>query len=345
MADRTNRLADEHEPPATARAVALVLGLAVALVLAAGALAVRLSPQSQRSYDGMVVARKWELAERGAPEGGVVVIGDSSGNFAVDAGVLAEELGRPAVNLCAYGRFQVSGAAWFLDEALARGATPSAVLVVLGSRTFVLDPGGDEFAQVPVAPFDWDRRLPRAGLGPRRTLEFLRARLLPLFDQGESFEASALSGRWHVDPSVLVVEEDGTSRLPFAVPSGVAPFAERFLGEVQALEGPVPSPRERRAIENLVADADARGYDLVFVDGPVWEGLADDPVQAQLLARIHAALDEACAASPRARRLDVPLQTFPAKELENPFHIVPDAARRFTRRLAADLRAAGVAPR
>lgn len=337
MADRVDRLAREEEHGTTPRALALLLVGAVLAVLAVNALAVRLSPASERTYDGMIVDRKWKLAGEGAPDGGVVVIGDSSGNFAVDAAVLAEALGAPAVNLCAYGRFQVSGAAWFLDEALRAGGLPATVVVVLGSRTFALDPGGAELAQVPIAPFEWSSRLPHAGLDAGRTAAFLRARALPLFDQAPSFEASTLGGRWHVDPAVLRVEPDGTTRLPRAYPDGVAPFAERLLEELAAVEGPVPSDRERRAVRGLVADAEERGYDLVFVDGPIWEGLATEPDHAAFLERVHGFLDEACAGSERARRLDVPLQTFPAAELENPFHVVPDAARRFTARLADQL--------
>lgn len=339
MADRVDRLAREEEHGTTPRALALLLVGVLAVVLLVNALAVRVSPASVRTYDGMVVDAKWTLAGKGAPEGGVVVIGDSSGNFAVDAGVLAEELGVPAINLCTYGRFQVSAAAWFLDEALESGGTPSTVLVVYGSRTFALDPGGNELAQVPIAPFEWSSRLPRAGLDAKRAAEFLRARVAPLFDQAPSFEASALSGRWEVDPDILRVEANGTTRLPRAYPSGVAPFAERFMDELAKVEGPVPSERERRAVRALVADAEERGYDLVFVDGPIWEGLEPNPEHREFLSGIHAFLDEACAGSERARRLDVPLQTFPATELENPFHIVPDAARRFSARLAEQLQA------
>ena len=87
-------------------------------------------------------------------------------------------------------------------------------------------------------------------------------------------------------------------------------------------------------MRGLVADAEERGYDLVFVDGPIWEGLATEPEHLAFLERVHGFLDEACAESERARRLDVPLQTFPAAVLENPYHLVEDAAVRFTARLA-----------
>ena len=79
----------------TPRALVLLLVGAALVVLAVNALAVRLSPASERTFDGMVVERKWKLAGEGAPDGGVVVIGDSSGNFGVDAAVLERRWASP----------------------------------------------------------------------------------------------------------------------------------------------------------------------------------------------------------------------------------------------------------
>lgn len=341
--DPSDRLAGEIDHPAGAAGVAGVLILAALVVFGVNAFAVAKSPASARTYDGMIVAKKWELASESLAAEGIAVIGDSSGNFAVSTDVLEAEFGVPARNYCTYGRFQATGSAWFLDEVIAASGTPpSVVLFVTGSRTFLLDPTGFEFAQVPIGWTESGSRLPAVGLGPLRTLQFLAARALPLFAQHKSFERSLLKGTWQIRADVLPVGPGGTTRLPGAYPGGVAPFAKTMLGEMAAAEGPVPSARETAAIEALVKDADARGYDLVFVDGPIWEGLVDRPVHKAFLGRIHDCIDRACAGSDRARRLDAPLQAFPATELENPFHIVPAASARYTKELADRLRALGL---
>lgn len=336
--DPSNRLAGELDHPVRAAGLAWVLLLAALVVFGVNAYAVAKSPASERTYDGMIVAKKWDLAAEGLSAEGIAVIGDSSGNFAVSTDVLETELGVPARNYCTYGRFQATGSAWFLDEAIAASESPpSLVLFVTGSRTFLLDPKGFEFAQIPIGWTETGTRLPGVGLGPLRTLQFLAARALPLFAQHKSFERSLLRGAWQIRADVLPVGPGGTTRLPGAYPDGVAPFAKSMLEEMSAAEGPVPSAREVAAIEGLVRDADERGYDLVFVDGPIWEGLVDRPGHQAFLAQIHASIDRACAGSERARRLDVPLQAFPATELENPFHIVPAAAARYTKELAQRL--------
>lgn len=340
--DPANRLADEHEHATSAARLATMLALVVALVLGVNALAIRLSPWEVRTNDGLTVHRKWDLASQGIPAGGIAVVGDSSGNFAVVASELEAELGAPARNLCTYGRFLVAGAGWFLDRAIeCSDEPPSLVLVVLGSRTFALEADGYTLAQVPTGFGSWSGRAPHTDLGVQQMGEALVARALPLFAQHRSFERALLDGRWSIDPSVMRMDEDGSSILPFVYPPGVAPFAEKTVGELVAAARR-PSDSDRAAIEGLVADADARGYDVVFVDGPVWSGLASRVEHQEFLAEVHAFIDETCARSPRAHRLGGGLQTFEAEVMENPFHLSRDAALEYTRELAARLRALGL---
>ena len=343
MADTANRLASEVEHTVTARGFSVLLAVMFAVVLGVNALAIRLSPTSERKFDGYIVAEKWDLASEGAPAGGIAITGDSSGNFAVVTAVLEEQLGRPARNYCTYGRFLTTGAGWFLDRAIERAdAPPSLALVVLGSRTYALHPGGFAFAQVPTAFGSWSSRAPHVSLPAAEMALIAVARLFPLYAQHKSFEHGIRRGFWRIDRSRLPIAPGGDSILPRAYPDGVAPFAEKVIGEMQAFEGPVPSERERRACEGLVRDAEERGYDIVFVDGPIWSGLAAREEHAEFLGRAHAFLDELCATSDRAWHLPGPLQTFEPVEMENPFHLTRGAAERFTRELAARLRALGL---
>ena len=339
------RLPGEIEPPATARGLVASLAVMVALVLAVNALVVRASPRATRTYDGKMVDAKWRLASAGGAGGGVLVVGDSSGNFGVDAAVLAGELGVPATNLCTYGRFQVTGAGWLVDRAIETAdAPPALVVAVFGARTFVLESDGFTMAEMPLAPFEWLRRTPGVGLGPVDAMRFTVARAFPLFTQSSSIGRCLSRWEWRPDLSRLVIEEDGTGRIPSANPDGVPRFADRTIAEYEAHEGPVPSERERAAVRGLVADADERGYDLVFATSPIWDGLVDRPEHARMEARIVEFLEEACAASPRAHVLPGPAQTFPASVMENPFHLTTASSAEFTRELSARLRSFGVAP-
>ena len=103
-----------------------------------------------------------------------------------------------------------------------------------------------------------------------------------------------------------------------------------------------PSEREREALSGLVRDAEARGYDVVFVDGPIWSGLAARPEHVAFLGRAHAYLELLCASSDRAWRLPGPLQTFEPAEMENPYHLPRPAAERFSAELARRLETLGL---
>lgn len=336
-----DRLASEREHSTGAWPFAAMLALVGALVFGVNAAAIRLSPVSERTFDGRTVAVKWDLAGQGAPAGGVVVIGDSSGNFAVDTEVLEERLGVPARNYCTYGRFLNLGAGWFLDHALQGAeAPPSLVLVVMGTRTFALEADGFTFAQIPAPLGGWASRIPYVGLPLQEALQCAAARAFPLYAQHRSFEAGIRKGLWQIDPSRLPIGEGGTSVLPRAYPNGVPPFAEKVLGEFEAMgDGPIPSTRDREAMAGLVRAAEEGGFDLVFVDGPVWEGLAAREEHRAFLAEVHAHMDALCAGSARARRLTGGLQVFPKEVMENPFHLTGPAAAEFSAELAERLRA------
>ena len=123
---------------------------------------------------------------------------------------------------------------------------------------------------------------------------------------------------------------DGTTRLPRAYPtvSRLRRAPPRGAGR---LEGGSLRPRAPCGAR-LVADAESgvrprlrRRSDL--------GGLATEPDHRRSWSA-STVLDEVPVE--RARRLDVPLQTFPAAELENPFHVVR-TRRRFTSRLAEQL--------
>ncbi|QDV04936.1 hypothetical protein Poly30_04310 [Planctomycetes bacterium Poly30] len=342
MSQPHERLADEREHESSGGKVALMLALAVALVFGVNAWAIRRSPASERTYDGLMVATKWELASEGAPAGGVIIVGDSGGNFGVNAAVLGSELGVPAVNLCTYGRFLMTGARWLLDRSVETAeAPPGLVLVIVGSQTLVKVSDGFTFAQVPVS-------LSTAAAGSARLdaaylAEFAVSRAFPLFTQSVTFAALIRGKAQVVEPAKMPIAADGTASFLASNPDGIPSNVEKkVLPEIRAFQGPIPRISDRAAIERMIQDADSRGYDLVFVDGPIWEGLVDHPEQVELMRQFHDYIDAICATSERAWHLPGPQQTFVKEDMENPFHLMPPAARRFTSELGRRLKALGL---
>ena len=172
--------------------------------------------------------------------------------------------------------------------------------------------------------------------------QFATSRAFPLFTESESFDGFLrLDKRLNLD--YVPTDTDGSSsvftnqfsNLPSSVESKVLP-------EITAHVGPIPTVRDRHNIERMIQDADSRGYDLVFVDGPIWNGLVDLPDQVELTRQFHEYIDAICATSERAWHLPGPQQTFDAAEMENPFHLMRPAALRYTAELASRLKSLGL---
>ena len=336
------RLTDESEHRATGMQVGAMLLLVLGAVLAVNAWAIQQSPTDSRTYEGVIIGRKWDLASGGAPAGGIVVVGDSGGNFGVVGSVLTEVLGSPVVNVCTFGRFVMMGARWMLDHAVSEAEAPPALaLVMIGTQTLVKEPDGFVFAQVPV-PFS-AARSNAAAFSPKELAEFAVARAFPLFTESTSFRDSLRSGLVP-DRSRIPMDADGSSWMKsneYSEKMSVN-VETKAIPEIEAHAGPIPTVRDRKNIERMIQDADSRGYDLVFVDGPIWKGMVALPEQVELYRQFHEYIDAICATSERAWHLPGPIQTFEAGEMENPFHLMRPAALRYTAELANRLGSLGL---
>ncbi len=341
MALMHERLTDEHEYPATRMQVGFTLLFVLVAVLGVNAWAIKKSPTKERTYDGLIVDRKWSLASNGAPAGGIAVVGDSGGNYAVVGSVLKEALGVPAVNLCTYGRFVMTGARWMLNRSVEQAeAPPSVALVVIGTQTLVKDVDGFTFAQVPV-PFG-EAASSSAGLAPKELAQFAFSRVCPLFTESVSF-GNLIRHDQVVDGSRLPMDADGSSSFVSNQFSKLPEYTEKTaIPEIEAHEGPIPTVRDRQTIEQMIQDADSGGYDIVFVDGPIWNGMVGLPEQVELMRQFHEYIDAICATSERAWHLPGGMQTFEAAEMENPFHLMRPAALRYSAELADRLRSIGL---
>ena len=341
MALMHERLTDEREHTATGKQVGATLLMVLAAVIGVNAWAIHKAPAKVRTYEAVTIDRKWELASSGAAAGGIVVVGDSGGNYAVVGSVLTEALGTETLNLCTFGRFGVRGSRWTLDHAASSSdAPPALALVVIGTQTLVKRPDGFTFAQLPV---------PLSVVGsdsvaiPTKELaQIALSRVFPLFAESVSFGKLVRFGST-VDPSRAPVDADGSSLIPSNAYSNVPLYTtDKAIPEIKAHVGPIPTVRDRQNIERMIQDADSRGYDVVFVDGPIYKGMVDLPEQVELTRQFHEYIDAICATSERAWHLPGPMQTFEAPEMENPFHLMRPAALRYTAELGNRLKSIGL---
>lgn len=331
------RLPSEATHVASRRGVVALLALTVALVALGNVLAAARSNPPWLSPDRRIIGTKFELLRATAAD--VLVLGDSSAAFGVNATVLAEELGASALNLATFGRFEVAGSAWTLAEYRRHHPAPRLVVAMHGARTWWLDASGLDLAQLPLAAGYWARVEPTRALGLAKLASFAVSRYVPLYTQHASF-ARGLRGRGFAVPERPAIGADGTMALGeeearFANPEA---FLERTVRPELAVRAPGIPARQRAAAEALAARAEAEGFALVFAAAPQWDALAAIPEHAAVVAEVDAFLQELAARSPRVHLVPGGPLGFPREAVENPYHLLAGPAEGYTRQLAAALR-------
>jgi hypothetical protein len=332
------RLPDEPPRTSTARAAAGTFGLAVLLVVAANLLTARAIEPPYLSPDRRIIGEKFNLlAERSAD---VVVVGDSSAAFGIDAEILSEELGRTASNLATFGRFEPAGAAWTLDAYIEAHGPPEVAIVMLGARTWWLEAGGLDLAVLPLEAGYWRRREPTRSLPLRELGLFALARWVPLYVQHQVIARGVRTGRFGV-PEQPAIAADGTMALGEEEARWANPRA--YLDKTVAPElatSRVPlRPEARAALEVLARRADADGFDLVLAQAPYWEALDELPAHAAVVAEVDTFLRSLAEGSPRVHVLSGAPRRYPTEAVENPYHLLAGPAREFTRTFAGEVRA------
>lgn len=332
------RLPSEAPHVGTRSGVIVTLLLVTAVTALGNVAALALSNPPWLSPDRRIIGTKFQVLHERAAD--VVVLGDSSAAFGVNATVLGTQLGLSAVNLATFGRFELAGSAWTLDEYLAHHPAPKLVVALHGARTWWLEASGYDLAQLPLEPGYWTRRAPTRSVDVRTLGEFALDRWAPLYTQHTSFARALRGGAFGV-PERPAIAPDGTMALGEEESRWANPesFLTRTVLPELAQRTPGVPERQRRAAEALAERAARDGFDLVFVSAPCWDELLSVPEHVVVIEESERFLAELAARSPWAQLLPGGPRYFARDEVENPYHLRAAAAEAYTRELAAALRA------
>jgi hypothetical protein len=189
-------------------------------------------------------------------------------------------------------------------------------------------------AHVPL-PFGFWRELePRLEAGAGWSLESFVARYLPLYAEHRSL-AQLLMRPWQAKRHYRV-DERGFLAASVPLPAGVDRDARRRLDWLAGIDGLGVSPENRAALERIGALADQHGFDVYLVNAPVYRGIAEAPAfrrHQRHVAALLAGVDERY-----ARVRYVPREFhFERAVMQNGDHLLADAAKGYTRGLAAEI--------
>jgi len=315
-----------------------VFGTFVVLVLANVA-AWMYAQRVTMNHDVFMARSKWDLVRRAEPKADCMVIGDSSGNFGVVPEVLDAELGWTTRNVCTMGRYLSMGDVWMLRESIRLHGPPKRVISMHAVRRWeeTLEPAS--MAQVPL-PWGFWKEEPALDLSWRDERDLFLARYVPLYASHLTFARAIKDGRWTLE-NPIEITQNGHSLLPNPNPFNVGRKTRQVLAQLAERKRLSLTPANVQALEALRDLAEEHQFDLYLAHGPVFEKLAEGRPYRRYLGYLNEYLEEFAAQSPRVQLLFSEPIRFKQQEMENPNHLVGDAANVFTRKLAEALRAAG----
>lgn len=347
MSERNVQLTGETVGPSNPREVGKSLVLAALVLVVANVVALgflRTSPQN-RTY--WLLEQKWKRLDAQARPVDWLVVGDSSGNQGVRPDVWTAETGGTVLNLCTIGEMLALDDAWMVEDYVSRHGPPKGGVVVVHVYDVWHRPAtsalrGPLFARIPRPWGFWNTVTPKVSMSPLDAAGLLAAKYLPLYADNVTLANALLRGTWFAPPHF---EMDAAGYMPLRKPSPrvVEADAKLHLEFVRKAKFK-PSQENVAALARLRELAEKHRFDLHLATSPLVEELAREPMWRRYYASVHAMLKQAAGDS-KYVHLALPRPVpFPAAVMENADHLTHEAAERYTRLLAAEVKAARSAP-
>jgi hypothetical protein len=333
-------LPEEVVQPVRGRQLAATWIAALVLVLLCNFIVAPRMLEGGRNLAGWIIGHKWRLLLRLEQPVDDLVLGDSSCNQGINPVILAEALGdRRAVNLCTIGDMLSLNDAWMLQTYIERFGPPRRVIVVHVYDIWNRDFDWSRIGSVPVGITTLRGLTPKVQLKRWQLRSYLESRYFPLYSSNLSLQARLRSGdpRLAQSPGPRHIDSLGFLADTVAFPDSVELDLQghlRFL----AKERFHLSADNQRALARIAALAEEHGFEVYLASAPVYEGLAASPDFQRYFAQVQEALATASGEGARVHLLFNPPMTFPASEMQNADHLVLEAASRYARELARQIR-------
>jgi hypothetical protein len=285
---------------------------------------------SPATLEEHLTSGKWSLLASHSDSVDWLVLGDSTGNQGFRGDVLARDHGLSSLNLCTIGNWQTLDDQWMLQEYLERHPPPSVVLLLHVYDMWWRRPTVAE--QTPIhVPRPWI--FERASRDAWHRFGLYGQAYLPLWSRNRTLKRLLFGkGRPHLYP----LAADGFMAVAEANPKAVAAdvaFHQKWTTDQPAF---AMSDTARGPLQVMVALAERNGFDLVLADGATASTLATVKSWRTYRDQVDAELASVASSSERVHRISRVFEFEPG-EMTNADHLVADAAKRYTRQLAADV--------
>ncbi|MGI9304779.1 MAG: hypothetical protein ACR2RB_19055 [Gammaproteobacteria bacterium] len=327
-------LTEERVGPASPGSIAMCVVGALLIVAAINFLL----PTNTNNVGYQAIESKWRMLLARKQPVDVLILGDSSCLQGVAPAVLNEELNVSSTNLCTTASVALAGDAWMLSTYLERFPPPTAVLITHTYDTWARDLRPTSLAMVPLSWDFWRRLQPRANLSAKEQVLYTAARYLPLYANNQGLARRIM---YPSKRRTRQIDADGFDPQHDARPASVRRDTTEHREAVGASGDFRMSSINRRSLEHISELARDHQFDVFLISSPIYEGVFEDRSFADYYQEVQDSLATFIKAHPRLHFLLPEPVTFPATALQNVDHLTVSGAERFTRTVAAALRAWG----
>ena len=287
-----------------------------------------------------IVSTKWDVLLKMDTPVDTLVLGDSSALQAFIPAVWQTETGERAANQAVIGSLGVLNDAWMLQVYLARFGPPKRVIVIHVYDIWQRPLSNETLQRIPIRTyrghklqpaleFSWTERLDALPLG------------VPLYSENYSLRRVALA--WLENPldwrAVLAqpfqLEPGGYDKLTQPEPETVHSDLLEHLNFLAEHTFEI-SPLNQAALDELVQLSEQYGFALYLANGPLFDGLAQDPAFQTYFAALSAHFEALAARHASVDFMGI-IATFPADQLESVDHTIHPSAVIYTRQLAREI--------
>jgi hypothetical protein len=282
-----------------------------------------------------LVREKWTLLLNLKEPMEWLVLGDSSGNQAVDPAVFDRRLGGRSLNLCTTGNALAVGDLWMLESYLKRFGPPRGVVIVHTYDLWGRDKNPSMVADIPLPWGYWRRHEPPLHLGPGELVALFLHRYVPLYSKHKSLSTLLLppfgsrAGDLHLNEAGFMATLNSD---PKKVKQEHASHLAFVRGEPFEL-----SAENRKALEQLVTLAQRHRFKLYIAHGPLYRGLYEEEAFKAYFEQVKGALSEFAAGNEWVHHVLQEPMLFPAEQMNGVDHVVHPAPATYTNGLAEEI--------
>lgn len=283
-----------------------------------------------------LVRTKWDILNKLETPIDVLILGDSSGNQAIDTDLIKQKTGKSALNLATIGNMLALNDYWLLVEYIKKfGQPPGCVINIHVYDIWYKHANHAAIAQIPLSPMKMIPRLSETGLGIKFQAKYLLAKYIPSWSENTSLKRLFMRP-WKIREQNIPLSDSGFQPWPNANPENVLKDTETHKKFVQQniFE---PSTENIYALRQMGKLSESKGFSLTVVNSPMFKGLYKEKSLKHYLSDVNKFIGEIAADYDNMHNLFTTPKTFSASVMQNADHLTTEAAKTYTLRLLENL--------